>query len=104
MASSTSSTVTSSASAISSTVGERLSSTVSWSVMTLTFFESSWRRLGTRTDQPLSRKWRLISPVMVGVAKVVNSSPRDGSKRSMALMRPIEPTWMRSSSGSPRFL
>ena len=29
---------------------------------------SSWRPRGTRTDQPLSRKWRLISPMMFGVA------------------------------------
>ena len=49
---------------------------------------SSWTRRGTRTAQPLSRKWRLSSPTMVGVAKVVNSRPRSGSKRSTALARP----------------
>ena len=37
---------------------------------------SSWRPRGTRTDQPLSRKCRLISPMMFGVAYVVSSTPR----------------------------
>ena len=37
---------------------------------------SSWRPRGTRTAQPLSRKWRLISPMMFGVAYVVSSTPR----------------------------
>ena len=34
----------------------------------LTLSASSWVALGTRTDQPLSRKWRLISPSIVGTA------------------------------------
>jgi hypothetical protein len=51
----------------------------------------------------LSRKYRLISPATVGVAKVVNSFPRSGSKRSIALISPRKPTWTMSSSGSPRF-
>ena len=63
---------------------------------------SSWTRRGTRTAQPLSRKWRLSSPTIVGVANVVNSSPRSGSKRSTAFTRPSDATWTRSSSGSPR--
>ena len=104
MASSTSSTDVPSSFAISSTDGERCSSFVSSSVTWFTLEDSSCRRRGTRTDQPLSRKWRLISPMMVGVANVVNSSPRDRSKRSMALMRPIVPTCTRSSRGSPLFL
>ena len=60
---------------------------------------SSWTRRGTRTAQPLSRKWRLSSPTIVGVAKVENSRPRSGSNRSTALTRPSDATWMRSSSG-----
>ena len=68
MASSTSSTETFRRSAMSDTLGERRSSAVSSSVAWVTFWESSCRRRGTRTDQPLSRKWRLISPRMVGVA------------------------------------
>jgi hypothetical protein len=39
---------------------------------------------------------------MVGVAKVVNSRPRSGSKRSTALVKPREATCTRSSRGSPR--
>ena len=63
---------------------------------------SSCNRRGTRIAQPLSRKCRLISPTIVGVAYVENSSPRSGSNLSTALMRPIVPTCTRSSSGSPR--
>ena len=33
-----------------------------------TFSASSWRSRGTRTDQVLSRKWRLSSPRIVGTA------------------------------------
>ena len=39
---------------------------------------------------------------MVGVAYVVNSTWRSMSNRSIALMRPMVPTWTRSSMGSPR--
>src|SRR5450759_1181657 len=70
----------------------------------LTLNDSSWRRRGTLMAHPLSRKYRLSSPTIVGVAYVVNSTARSMSKRSIALIRPIVPTWMRSSMGSPRFL
>ena len=40
--------------------------------------------------------------VIVGVANVAKRIPRSGSKRSIACMRPIVPTPIRSSSGSPR--
>jgi len=40
----------------------------------------------------------LISPMMFGVAYVVSSTPRVRSKRSIALISPIEPIWTRSSS------
>ena len=60
------------------------------------------RGAGTRTAHPRSRKWRLSSPVMVGVANDENCSPRSGSKRSTALSSPTSATWRRSSSGSPR--
>jgi len=63
---------------------------------------SSWSRRGTRTDQLVSRKKRLISPMMVGIAKVGNSTPRSLSNRSMALIRPMVPTWTMSSIGSLR--
>ncbi len=38
---------------------------------------------------------------MYGTAKVANSTSRDRSNRSMALIRPIVPTWMMSSVSSP---
>ncbi len=63
---------------------------------------SSWSLRGTRTDQEVSRKKRLISPTTVGIAKVGNSTPRLQSKRSIALIRPIVPTWTMSSIGSLR--
>lgn len=50
----------------------------------------------------MSRKNRLISPTTVGIANVGNSTPRSQSKRSMALMRPMVPTWTMSSIGSFR--
>ena len=40
----------------------------------------SCRRRGTRTAHERSRKWRRISPAMVGVAKVLNSFSGDGWK------------------------
>ena len=46
---------------------------------------------------PRSRKWRLSSPMIVRVAKVLNSTPRSGSKRSTDLIRAIDATWARSS-------
>ena len=39
---------------------------------------------------------------MVGIANVGNSTPRLSSKRSIALIRPMVPTWMMSSIGSLR--
>ena len=39
---------------------------------------------------------------MVGIANVGNSTPRLSSKRSIALIRPIVPTWTMSSMGSLR--
>src|SRR5204863_9808667 len=75
-ASSTSSSETSAAFASSGIVGERLNWTVSSSSRRESWRFSSCRPRGTRTDQPRSRKWRLISPMMFGVAYVVRSSPR----------------------------
>ena len=40
---------------------------------------------------------------MFGIANAANSTSRSRSKRSTALMRPIEPTCTRSSRRSPRF-
>src|ERR671922_2718528 len=102
-ASSTSSSSTFAAFASSAIVGERPSCTVSCSIRRESWTFSSWRPRGTRTDQPLSRKCRLISPMMFGVAYVVSSTPRSRSKRSIALMSPIAPIWTRSSSCSPRY-
>src|SRR5919197_4189309 len=102
-ASSTSSSSTFAAFASSAIVGERPSCTVSCSMSRESWTFSSWSPRGTRTDQPLSRKCRLISPMMFGVAYVVSSTPRSRSKRSMALMSPIAPIWTRSSSCSPRY-
>ena len=75
-ASSTCSSSTPAAFASSGIVGERSSWTVRSSIRRESRTFSSWRPRGTRTDQPLSRKWRLISPMMFGVAYVVSSTPR----------------------------
>lgn len=57
-------------SASSCTVGERPCCWESSAVAVVSDRRSSWRRRGTRTAQPLSRKCRLISPTTVGVAYV----------------------------------
>src|SRR5436190_813501 len=67
-ASSTSSSSAPAAFASSGIVGERPSCTVSCSTSRESCTFSSCRPRGTRTDQPLSRKCRLISPMMLGVA------------------------------------
>ena len=67
-ASSTSSSSTPAALASSGIVGDRPSCTVCSSTIFDSWTLSSWRPRGTRTAQPLSRKWRLISPMMFGVA------------------------------------
>src|SRR5947208_187330 len=103
MASRTSSSDAPASRAISWIVGDRPSSWASVLTTDPRCRCSSWTRRGTRTAQPLSRKWRLSSPTIVGVANVENSRPRPGSKRSTALSRASDATWMRSSSGSPRF-
>ncbi len=102
-ASTASSSSTPAALASSGIVGERPSCTVSCSMSRDSWTLSSCSPRGTRTDQPLSRKCRLISPMMFGVAYVVSSTPRSRSKRSIALISPIAPIWTRSSSCSPRY-
>ena len=57
---------------------------------------------GILTGHARSRRWRLISPSIVGIANVARSTPRSTWNRSIALISPIEPTWTRSSSCSPR--
>ena len=101
-ASTTSSSSSSATSASSEIVGERPRSAVRVSIARVSLRLSSFIRLGTWTAQARSRKWRWISPTIVGTAYVVNFTPRSTSKRSIASTSPIEPTWMRSSSGSPR--
>src|SRR5580692_4880320 len=88
--------------ASSLTVGARPSRCARSPIALVSESFSSCSRRGTRTAQPLSRKCRLISPTMVGVAYVENSTPRSRSNRSMDLMSPIVATWVRSSSHSPR--
>ena len=68
MASSTSSTGAPTAWATSRGVGERPIFAGSVPSASPTFSASSWVARGTCTDQPLSRKWRLISPSIVGTA------------------------------------
>ena len=68
IASSTSSGVVFSSSAISAMLGERASLPVSRSIAPDIEAFSSWSARGTRMAQPLSRKWRLISPTTFGVA------------------------------------
>ena len=41
-----------------------------------------------------------ISPAMFGTANAASSSPRSTSKRSIALISPMQPTWYRSSYSS----
>jgi len=48
---------------------------------------------GTFADHVRSRKCRLISPSMVGTAKLVKFTPRSGSKRSTAFKRAKLATW-----------
>ena len=67
-ASSTSSGVVFSSAAISATLGERPRREVSRSMVADMRAFSSCSARGTRMAQPLSRKWRLISPTTVGVA------------------------------------
>ncbi len=86
----------------SATLGDRPRRELSSSVALASSTRASWRRRGTWTAQEVSRKNRLISPTMQGTAKVVNSTSREMSKRSMALIRPIVPTWTMSSMSSPR--
>ncbi len=88
--------------ASSVTVGERSSFWDSSSLALVRARRSSWSRRGTRTDQEVSRKNRLISPTTVGIANVGNSTPRSQSNRSIALIRPMVPTWTMSSIGSLR--
>src|ERR1700739_2969268 len=88
--------------ASSLTVGARPSRCASSPMALVSESLSSCSRRGTRTAQPLSLKWRLISPTMVGVAYVENSTPRSRSNRSMDLISPMVATWVRSSSHSPR--
>ena len=57
-----------SSSAISAMLGERASLPVSRSIAPDIEALSSWSARGTRMAQPLSRKWRLISPTTFGVA------------------------------------
>ena len=102
MLSRTSSSSTPARSAISRVVGARPSSWPRVPIVRSSSRCSSCTRRGTRTAHPLSRKWRLSSPMMVGVANDENWSPRSGSNRSTALTRPISATWRRSSRGSPR--
>ena len=90
------------ASASSRGVGDRPRVWVRSAVVVPICSRSSCRRRGTRIAQPLSRKYRLISPMIVGVAYVENSTPRSRSKRSIDLISPIVPTCTRSSNGSPR--
>ena len=87
-ASSTSSTDRPVRSAISLIVGLRPfcaeSSLTAWVICA----RASWMPRGTRTVHERSRKWRRISPRIVGVAKLASLLPRLGSKRSIALIEP----------------
>ncbi len=54
---------------------------------------SSWTSRGTRSIQPRSRKWRLISPAIVGTAKVAKLARRGRGRsgRSPSAARPRRP-------------
>lgn len=57
---------------------------------------------GPRMAQPLSRRRRFNSATIVADAYVEKRTSRCGSKRSMALSKPMLATWARSSTDSPR--
>ena len=56
------------------------------------------RRL--RDIQSPSRSSSSMAPRMRWLAKVSNCTPCDGSKRDSASLRPIMPTWIRSSTST----
>src|SRR5262245_44449611 len=88
--------------AISSIVGERPHRCVSVETAWFSSSISSCSRRGTLTAHRLSRKCRLSSPSIVGVAKLEKARPRPGSNRSTDLSSPTSATWRRSSCRSPR--
>ena len=79
IATSTSSTGAPIASATSRGRGARPSLAGSLPSASLTLSDISWVARGTCTAQPLSRKWRLSSPSIVGTAYLVKALPRSGS-------------------------
>ena len=95
--SSSSSSVTPSFFAISSSVGARCSSFSSAAIA-----RSIWRaRVRTeRGTQSSERSSSMIAPRMRAIAKVSNLISRDGSKRSIAPMRPRSPYETRSCSST----
>ena len=63
---------------------------------------SSCTRRGGRTVHDWSRKYRLISPTMVGTANCRKSSLRPGSHRRTALIRPDERQLVEVATARPR--
>ena len=59
-----------------------------------------WWRRSPRLIQSLPRNSSSIAPRMRCVAKVSNITPCAASKRDSASLRPIMPTWIRSSSST----
>ena len=101
-ASSASSRSTPASRAISATVAGRSSVADKPAALARSEAFTSWRRRGIRIGHTRSRRCLLISPTMLGIAYAERSTPRSSSNRSIALIRPIEPTWTRSSKRSPR--
>jgi hypothetical protein len=61
---------------------------------------SFWLFREPRDIQSPSRNSSIIAPRMRWLAKVSNCTPWVGSNRAMASVRPIMPTWIRSSSST----
>ncbi len=74
--------------ASSASVGVRPSRCVSAGTTASSACRSSWTCRGGRTTHPLSRRWRLISPEMVGIANDTKGAPNPGSYRRAAFTRP----------------
>ena len=57
--------------------------------------------VATFTRRQLRRMYSWISALIQWIAKDARRTPRSGSKRRTAFMRPTFPSWMRSACGRP---
>ena len=76
---------------------------ISRSLTCIALYAISLRERLTRIEL-LSRKYLLISPIIIGTAYVENCTFWLKSKLSIAFISPIQPTWNKSSTFSPLLL